>query len=103
MAAIDTLGYCMMVGMTFMEHRQAAETEKNMIAALSAVTGEQYSDSYVTELGQSVLEIERRFNKAAGMTKEHDRLPKFFTEEKFGPAQFVFDVSAEEIDSVYKA
>jgi len=102
MAAVDTLGYCMMVGMTMMEQRQVVETEQNMIAALSAVTGEQYSEHYITELGRSVLEIERRFNKAAGFTEKDDRLPEFFTEEKFGPGQFVFDVPAEEIDSVHQ-
>jgi aldehyde:ferredoxin oxidoreductase len=100
MAAIDTLGYCMMIGMTFMEEKQK-QLHLNMVGALSAVTGEKYDDTYVTELGQAVLEIERKFNKAAGLTKEDDRLPKFFTEEKFGPAQFVFDVSIEEVDSVY--
>ena len=92
----------MMVGMTMMEQRQVVETEQNMIAALSAVTGEQYSEHYITELGRSVLEIERRFNKAAGFTEKDDRLPEFFTKEKFGPGQFVFDVPAEEIDSVHQ-
>ncbi|HTY62437.1 MAG TPA: aldehyde ferredoxin oxidoreductase C-terminal domain-containing protein [Acidobacteriota bacterium] len=101
MAAIDTFGYCMMIGMTFMEEK-AKKLHLNMIGALSAVTGETYPESYVTDLGAEVLAIERKFNKAAGLTKEDDRLPKFFTEEKFGPGQFVFDVSPEEIDTVHK-
>ena len=101
MAAVDTLGYCMMIGMTFMEEKPK-QLHRNMIGALSAVTGEEYPDTYVTDLGQSVLEIERRFNKAAGFTKDDDRLPKFFGEEKFGPGQFVFDVAPEEVDSVFK-
>ncbi len=101
MAAIDTLGYCMMIGMTFMEERHKG-LEHNMVGCLSAVTGEEYPDTYITELGQAVLEIERRFNKAAGFTKNDDRLPQFFSEEKFGPGQFIFDVPEEEIDSVHK-
>jgi aldehyde:ferredoxin oxidoreductase len=101
MAAMDTLGYCMMIGMTFMEEKPK-QLHLNVIGALSAVTGEEYKDTYVTDLGAAVLAIERRFNKAAGLTNEDDRLPKFFAEEKFGPGQFVFDVSAEEIDSVHK-
>jgi len=101
MAAIDTLGYCMMVGMTFMEQREAKKMHLGVIGALSAVTGEAYPEAYVTDLGAAVLEIERRFNKAAGFTEKDDRLPKFFTEEKFGPPGFVFDVSPEEIDSVH--
>lgn len=102
MAAVDTLGYCMMIGMTFMEEKAQKHLDLNMIGGLSAVTGETYPDTYVTDLGAAVLEIERRFNKAAGLTEKDDRLPKFFTEEKFGPGQFVFDVSTEEIDSVHK-
>jgi aldehyde:ferredoxin oxidoreductase len=68
---------------------------------LSAVTGEAYPDTYVMDLGAEVLKIERRFNKAAGLTKEDDRLPKFFAEEKFGPGQFVYDVPDEDLDSVH--
>jgi aldehyde:ferredoxin oxidoreductase len=101
MAAIDTFGYCMMIGMTFMEEK-AKQLDLTMIGALSAVTGEAYANTYVTDLGRAVLDIERKFNKAAGLTKEDDRLPKFFTEEKFGPGQFVFDVSTQEIDSVHQ-
>jgi aldehyde:ferredoxin oxidoreductase len=100
MAAIDTLGYCMMIGMTFMEEK-SKKLHLNMIAALSAVTGEQYPDTYITDLGAAVLQIERKFNKAAGITKEDDRLPKFFAEEKFGPGQFVCDVPEEDLDSVH--
>jgi aldehyde:ferredoxin oxidoreductase len=100
MAAIDTLGYCMMIGMTFMEEKPK-NLHLNMVGALSAITGEEYPETYITDLGASVLEIERRFNKAAGLTKKDDRLPKFFAEEKFGPGQFVYDVPEEELDSVH--
>ncbi len=100
MAAIDTLGYCMMIGMTFMEEKPK-QLHLNMIGALSAVTGEEYPDTYVTDLGAEVLRIERKFNKAAGFTKEDDRLPKFFAEEKFGPGQFVYDVPDADLDSVH--
>jgi aldehyde:ferredoxin oxidoreductase len=54
------------------------------------------------ELGEAVLETERRFNKAAGLTRKDDRLPKFFTEEALGAGQSTFDVTEEDIDSVYK-
>jgi aldehyde:ferredoxin oxidoreductase len=49
------------------------------------------------------LEIERRFNKGAGMTEKDDRLPKFFAQEKFGPGQFVYDVPDEDLDHVHKS
>jgi aldehyde:ferredoxin oxidoreductase len=103
MAAIDTLGFCMMIGMTFMEERQNSGTDLTVIGGVSAVTGEDLSNTYITDLGEAVLQIERKFNKAAGFTEKDDRLPKFFSEEKFGPAQFVFDVPEQELDSVHKS
>ncbi len=102
MAAMDTLGFCMMIGMPFMEEKDK-KLDRNVIGAVTAVTGEDLKDTYIADLGRSVLEIERRFNKAAGLTEKDDRLPKFFSEEKFGPGQFVFDVPEEDLDSVHKS
>lgn len=36
----------------------------------------------VTALGKSVLKIEHQFNLDAGLSKEHDRLPEFFSLER---------------------
>jgi aldehyde:ferredoxin oxidoreductase len=101
MAAIDTLGYCMMIGMTFMEQRKTKNLDHYAVGALSAVAGEEYPENYINDLGAAVLKIERKFNKAAGMTEKDDRLPKFFAEEKFGPGQFVYDVPEADLDSVH--
>ncbi len=101
MAAMDTLGLCMMIGMTIMESGRG-KLDINTVRSLEAFTGEKLPDTYVTDLGASVLELERTFNKAAGLTEKDDRLPKFFAEEKFGPGQFVFDVPKEELDNVHK-
>jgi hypothetical protein len=51
--------------------------------------------------GHSRAPAEKKFNNAAGFAREDDRLPKFFLEEKLPPSGNVFDVSEEEIDSVY--
>ncbi len=101
MAMIDTLGLCMMIGMTIMERRAQDGTDQNLVNCLSAFSGEELSREYLLDLGKSVLEIERRFNKRAGFTKEDDRLPKFFYEESYAPGAPKFDVSEEEIDSVH--
>lgn len=98
MAAIDTLGICMMIGMTM---RETPGLDKKLAASVSALLGEELGDGYVLELGRSVLDIERRFNKAAGFTEKDDRLPEFFLEEPFGPGAQVFDVSEAEIDTVH--
>jgi aldehyde:ferredoxin oxidoreductase len=102
MAAMDALGLCMMIGMPIMEEKDL-KMDLNVIGCVSALTGETLKDTYILDLGKSVLEIERKFNKAAGLTKEDDRLPKFFSEEKFGPGQFVFDVPESELDTVHES
>jgi aldehyde:ferredoxin oxidoreductase len=101
MAAADTLGLCMMIAMPVMEAGPGLHL--NLIAAVSALTGEQLDDKYICNLGAKVLEIERKFNKAAGLTNKDDRLPKFFSEESNAPGAPVFDVPEAEIDSVHKS
>ena len=101
MAAMDTLGLCMMIGMPVME--AGPGLDQNVIACVSAVTGEELGEEYLLELGTSVLEMERKFNKAAGFTNADDRLPKFFSEESAAPGAPVFDVPEEEMDSVHKS
>jgi aldehyde:ferredoxin oxidoreductase len=100
MAAGDTLGTCMMINMTVMEAGPGLHL--NMVGAVEAVTGEKLDEKYLCNLGEEVLEIERKFNKEAGLTREDDRLPKFFSEEAYAPGAPVFDVPLEEIDSVHK-
>jgi aldehyde:ferredoxin oxidoreductase len=99
MAAVDTLGLCMMIGMPVME--AGPGLDQNLIGCVSAVTGEPLDSDYMVDLGKSVLALERQFNKAAGFTAQDDRLPRFFYEESNAPGAPVFDVSDEEVDSVH--
>jgi aldehyde:ferredoxin oxidoreductase len=101
MAAVDTLGLCMMIGMPVMEAGPGLHL--SVIGCVSAVTGEELEDKYMCNLGTSVLEIERRFNKAAGFTNKDDRLPRFFVDESYAPGAPVFDVPEEEMDSVHRS
>jgi aldehyde:ferredoxin oxidoreductase len=100
MAAVDTLGLCMMIGMPIME--AGPGLDQNLIKCVEAVTGETLGEKYLLELGASVLQIERKFNAAAGFTNKDDRLPRFFYEESNAPGAPVFDVPDEEVDSVHK-
>lgn len=45
--------------------------------------------------------MEREWNKRAGFTKAHDRLPEYMTREALPPNNAVFDVSEEELDTIY--
>jgi aldehyde:ferredoxin oxidoreductase len=96
MAAVDSLGLCMMAGMPLLD----PVPQSSLIACVSAFTGESLDENYLVQLGTSVLKAERKFNDAAGFTKKDDRLPRFFLEEKLPPGGNVFDVPEKEIDGV---
>jgi aldehyde:ferredoxin oxidoreductase len=96
MAAMDSLGLCMMAGMPLLD----PVPQSTLISCVSAFTGESLDENYLVNLGTSVLKTERKFNDAAGFTEKDDRLPRFFVEEKLPPSGNVFDVPEKEIDSV---
>ena len=49
---------------------------------------------------QGILEMERGFNRAAGLDSSDDRLPEFFKEKRLATHDVVFDVSDEDLDRV---
>ncbi len=97
MAALDSLGMCMMAGLPLLE---VPGSEQYLIASVAAMTGKSFSQDYLTDLGRKVLQTERAFNDAVGFTKKDDRLPEFFFKEPLKPGDHVFDVLQEEIDTV---
>ena len=97
-AAIDSLGMCLFASLPLLD---MPELQKHLIACVSAKLGAPLDEGYLTDLGRSVLKMERKFNEAVGFTKMDDRLPRFFLEEKLLPSGNVFDVPEEEIDSIY--
>ena len=56
---------------------------------LNAACGTEYTPEEVLEIGERIYNIERMFNKAAGMKPEDDRLPKRLLEEPIpdGPSK----------------
>ena len=55
----------------------------------------------MTNLGKSILKLEREFNLAAGFTNKDDRLPEFFADEPIPPHNVVWDISDEQIDTFW--
>jgi len=56
----------------------------------------------VGRIGKEILTRERAFNRAAGLTAEHDRMPEFMKLEKLPPHNVVWDVSDMALDSVWE-
>ncbi len=80
-AVIDSMGLCL-----FSSFACGAPQYTNL---LNSATGTEHTPDDLLEVGERIYNIERLFNKAAGMLPEDDRLPKRLTEEPIanGPSQ----------------
>ena len=67
---------------------------------LTTATGEKFSTEDVL-IGKDTLNNELIFNRQAGFTKVHDRIPDFFKYEKLSPKELLFDVSDNELDDTF--
>jgi aldehyde:ferredoxin oxidoreductase len=97
-AALDSTGLCLFVAFAVLDDPEGLPAIVEMINAQYCT---QLTLDDVTELGKQVLKTEREFNRRAGFTKEHDRLPEFFVFEELPPHNTVFDIKGEELDQVY--
>jgi aldehyde:ferredoxin oxidoreductase len=97
-AAVDSTGMCLFVYFGIADNPGGYQA---LIDMINAQYGLSLTASDVDELGKSVLKVERAFNKAAGFTNAHDRLPEFFEYEPCPPHNAVWDFTPEEIDEVY--
>lgn len=80
-AVIDSMGLCL-----FTSFALGADEYANL---LNAATGTEYTAEELLLVGERIYNIERMFNKAAGMKSEDDGLPKRLTEEPItnGPSK----------------
>ena len=74
---------------------------QGVVESLNGVLGANLTVDYVAPIGKSIIDTELEFNKKAGFTEIHDRLPEFILEEKLPPHNTVFDVPDEDLDSVF--
>jgi aldehyde:ferredoxin oxidoreductase len=97
-AAVDSTGMCLFVYFGIADNPGGYQA---LIDMINAQYGLALTATDVDKLGESVLKVERAFNKAAGFTNAHDRLPEFFEYEPCAPHNVVWDLTPEEIDEVY--
>jgi aldehyde:ferredoxin oxidoreductase len=96
--AIDATGMCLFIAFAILDQ---PDTFQSLIDLINGFTGLSMTADDVTNLGKSILVHERNFNKAAGLTAAHDRLPDYFKNEPLSPHKVTFNVSDEELDQVY--
>ena len=72
-----------------------------IVDMLNAKFGWQLTGDDVVTLGQRILSTEIDFNRRAGITQAADVLPDFFTDEKLPPHNTTFDITHEELNTVF--
>lgn len=94
-AALDSFGLCIFVSFALLDNPEGWPTVADI---WNAKTGKEYTLDDILNMGREVLSVEREFNKRAGFTPAHDRLPEFFRNEPLPPHNTVFDIPPEEMD-----
>jgi aldehyde:ferredoxin oxidoreductase len=97
-AAVDASGYCLFIAFAILDIPEGLE---GVVESLNGVLGTNLTVNDVAPIGMSILKTELAFNKAAGFTTVHDRLPEFLNTEKSPPSNEVFGVTDEELDKVF--
>jgi aldehyde:ferredoxin oxidoreductase len=78
-AAADSLGICIFGrAVTNINHAF-------MVDAINNALGTELPAAFFARLGRETLEMEAKFNEAAGFTAEDDELPEFFRTEPVAP------------------
>jgi len=97
MATNDSVGYC------FLAMPSRGDFMYEVFAKLiSARYGTDLRGEDMVNMGITTLRHELAFNRSAGWTDVHNRLPEFMKTEKLPPNDVVFDIPQDEIDALYK-
>jgi aldehyde:ferredoxin oxidoreductase len=93
----DSAGLCVFLAFAALDQPDSLAAIPEMISAMYGVP---FGLENIGPYGESLLALERDFNRGAGFTAEDDRLPEFFETEKLPPHNVVWDVSDEELNQV---
>jgi aldehyde:ferredoxin oxidoreductase len=97
MAYLDCTGLCLFAAGA-MANPEGAQA---LVKMINIKCGTQLGTDEAVGMGVRTLKAEREFNFKAGLSKEDDRLAKFFYEEPLPPHNKVFLMSDEDLDSVH--
>jgi aldehyde:ferredoxin oxidoreductase len=97
-ASIDSTGMCLFIAFAILDQ---PETFQAFLDLLNACYGLNFTADSVVEYGKKILSMEREFNKRAGFTNQHDRLPHYFKTQPIPPHNVTFMVKDEDLDKVF--
>ena len=96
-AFIDMSGHCLFIAFAILDIPEGFE---GLVQECNGVLGASWTTDDVTRLGKDIIDRERAFNRAAGLTHAHDRLPEFMKYEKLPPHNVTWNVTDDALDSV---
>ncbi|MGC9336123.1 MAG: aldehyde ferredoxin oxidoreductase C-terminal domain-containing protein, partial [Anaerolineae bacterium] len=96
-AFIDSSGHCLFIAFAILDIASGFE---GLVEECNGVLGTNWTMDDVGRIGKEVIDKEVAFNRAAGFSKEDDRLPEFMTYETLPPHDVVWDVPEETLDAV---
>ncbi len=97
-AFIDSTGHCLFISFAILDIPTGLE---GLVEECNGVLGTKWKVEDASRIGGEIVAMERAFNKAAGFTKQDDRLPEFMKYEKLPPHNVVFDVPDRVLDRVH--
>ncbi len=96
-AAYDALGLCAF------NTSATGQRPDIVISMIHQVYDVDLPENWMDILGRNVIDVERSFNKKAGLTSADDRIPDYFkTEALLEPVESVFDVPDSELDAIWE-
>jgi aldehyde:ferredoxin oxidoreductase len=98
-AFIDSSGHCLFIAFAVLDIASGFE---GMIEEVNGVLGTSWTADDIVKHGAEILKVERKFNEAAGISKEADRVPEFMKLKPLPPHNNVFDVPDDTLDSVFR-
>ncbi|MCL1940463.1 MAG: aldehyde ferredoxin oxidoreductase [Synergistaceae bacterium] len=94
-AILDTMGLCLFTRPAFVRFPEL------LTGLFRAALGWELSFADVRRLGAQVLDLERDFNVKAGVSEAFRPMPEYMREEPLPPNNTVFDISEEEMQSIW--
>lgn len=98
-AYIDSTGHCLFIAFAILDIASGFE---GTVEECNGVLGTNWTMNDVARIGKMVLDKEVAFNRAAGISKAHDRMPEFMKLEKLPPHNVTWDVPDSTLDAVFE-
>lgn len=94
MATFDCLGMCIFSGFCTEDNLNVSY----LVDMVKGLVGGDWDADRLFGLGVQTIALEKKFNRAAGLTELDNRLPDFMRHEPLPPHNTVFDIEEHELD-----